>query len=228
MLSRMGLVMLVGKGLLGTRTGRSLVGRLGRSAAKTVLSRLGKTATGAEPSDAGRAGGQGYGRRAGQGAGAGQGGRMGGRPRGCAGHAGRGGNDRQDVLRDMLLDVQPGQGGATCPTVYALPEEGAFTSSSGDADREAALSALEAHIVSFTNGRVRLRHPALRQPEAHALLREALGCQDCFTALTFSARTGSILLEYDGRSLSRADFGEAALPLGRFLAQWDQERRTRE
>lgn len=191
MLSRMGLVMLVGKGLLGTRTGRSLVGRLGRSAAKTVLSRLGKTATGAEPSDAGRAGGQSYGRRAGQGAGA-------------------------------------GQGDATCPPVYALPEEGAFTSSSGDAGREAALSALEAHIVSFTNGRVRLRHPALRQPEAHALLREALGCQDCFTALTFSARAGSILLEYDGRSLSRADFGEAALPLGRFLAQWDQERRTRE
>lgn len=219
MLSRMGLVMLVGKGLLGTRTGRELVGRLGRGAAKTVLARLGKTAAGAEATGAGRTNVQAHGRRAGQG------GRMDGRPRGCGGHAGCGG-ERQDALRDMLLDVLPGQGDAACPPVYSLPGESSVASSA-DAGREAALSALEAHIVSFINGRVRLRHPALRQPEAHAFLREALGCRDCFTALTFSARTGSILLEYDGRRLSRADFGEAALPLGRFLAQWDQERRVR-
>ena len=46
MLSRMGLVMLAGKGLLGTRTGRALVGRLGRRLARTALAGTGRAARG--------------------------------------------------------------------------------------------------------------------------------------------------------------------------------------
>lgn len=218
MLSRMGLVMLVGKGLLGTRTGRRLVGRLGRGAAKTVLARLGKTATGAAWPDVGRSGGQGNGRRAGQNPQVGQALRTGGRPGGCAGHSGEELRDGlRDTVRDMLSRPEATLPSSSRTLLVAAPS----TASVGDIGREAALSALAAHIVSFINGRVRLRHPALRQPEAHGPLREALGRQGCFTALTFSARTGSILLEYDGHRLSRADFCEAALPLGRFLASCD-------
>ncbi|HJA79986.1 MAG TPA: hypothetical protein H9784_10565 [Candidatus Desulfovibrio intestinavium] len=87
------------------------------------------------------------------------------------------------------------------------------------AERRAALAALLAHITSFTDGRVRLRHSALRADAVHAPLREALELAGCFTGLTFSRRTGSLLLEYDPQRHSRADFLEAALPVGFFLAR---------
>lgn len=127
---------------------------------------------------------------------------------------------------DAVLDALPQREKGTIPP-RNTPREGDMTGPETvgtDVCREAALSALAAHTVSKTRGRVRVRHPALRRPEAHAPLREALDRQRCFTALTFSARTGSLLLEYDGHRLSHADFCEAALPLGRFLAQYDQAR----
>lgn len=193
MLSRMGLVMLAGKGILGTRTGRMLVGRLGRSAARRVFGSLGGLG--------GHGAGQGGGRQ----------GRQGGRSAGC------GGGEQPDGLWKSVLDVLPKREASA-----SAPEDVPVGSVSGDRRREAALAALAAHIVSFTDGRVRLRHPALRHAGTHAPLQEALARTGCFTALTFSERTGSILLEYDGRHLSRADFCEAALPLGWFLAQCDR------
>lgn len=218
MLSRMGLVMLAGKGILGTRTGRRLVGRLGRSLARTALARLGGVADAASCSDASVSDGQANRQKGRQ---SGRDGRMNGRPAGCAGHAGHSGEGLRDGLRATVCAVLS-RTETTSPPPPGTPPAAPSTLSGGDVSREAALAALKAHIVSFTNGRVRLRHPALRQPEAHAVLREALGQADCFTELTFSARTGSILLEYDGRTLSRADFGEAALPLGHYLAQWER------
>lgn len=206
MLNRMGLVILAGKGLLGTRTGRALVERLGRSIARTALARLRKAAAGTDDLPA-------SGRRSGQN------GRM---DRRHGGH----GRGRQDGLMDAVLDALPQREKGTIPP-RNTPREGDMTGPETvgtDVCRETALSALAAHTVSKTRGRVRLRHPALRRPEAHAPLREALDRQRCFTALTFSARTGSLLLEYDGHRLSHADFCEAALPLGRFLAQCDQAR----
>lgn len=206
MLNRMGLVILAGKGLLGTRTGRALVERLGRSIARTVLVRLRTAAAGTDDLPA-------NGRRSGQN------GRMDVR------HGGPG-RGRKDGLMDAVLDALPQREKGTIPP-RNTPREGEMTGPETvgtDVCREAALSALAAHTVRVTRGRVRLRHPALRRPEAHAPLREALDRQRCFTALTFSARTGSLLLEYDGHRLSHADFCEAALPLGRFLAQCDQAR----
>lgn len=214
MLSRMGLVMLAGKGLLGTRTGRALVGRLGRSIARTALAGLGKAVAGSDDLVTGRRGGQG--------------GRMEGR------HGGHGRGKRQDGLADAVPDVPPLREEAARPAVpagtvsvpHATPK--GYAADTGpdtaaeDICREAALAALAAHTVSVTRGRVRLRHPALRQAETHAPLREVLARRHCFTALTFSARTGSLLLEYDGHRLSHADFCEAALPLGQFLARCDQ------
>lgn len=219
MLSRMGLVMLAGKGILGTRTGRTLVGRLGRSLARTALARLDGIADAASRADASVSDGQANRQKGRQ---SGRDGRMNGHPAGCAGHAGHSGEELRDGLRATVCAVLSRTETAPTPSPCTPPVAAPSTLPVEDMGRVAALAALEAHIVSFTNGRVRLRHPALRQPEAHAVLREALGNQRCFTELTFSARTGSVLLEYDGRTLSRADFGEAALPLGHYLAQWER------
>lgn len=208
LMSRMGLVMLAGKGLLGTRTGRTLVGRLGRSLARTALAGLSKAAAGTDDLPGGRRNGQG--------------GRAAGRHGGHSGHGGR----SQDGLMDVVLDVLPQREKGTIPARH-VPLAGDATGPTTTETavcREAALSALAAHTVSVTRGRVRLRHPALRQPETHAPLREALAREPFFTALTFSARTGSLLLEYDGSRCTHADFCEAALPLGWFLAQHDQAR----
>ncbi len=87
-----------------------------------------------------------------------------------------------------------------------------------DARREAALEALMRHIASFTDGRVRLRHEAFKKQAIHAALRQALEQTGQFTAVEFKAATGSVLLRYDAGRLSRADFLEAAMPLGLFLA----------
>lgn len=212
MLSRMGLVMLAGKGLLGTRTGRALVGRLGRSVMRVACDRLGKSAAGADvfPSDGGNRRG-------------GQAGRMAGR------FAAGGRRERTDGLWETARELLCSRTDAATAVGMPADRKTADTSAdhpSGEDRREAALTALAAHIVSFIDGRVRLRHPALQQPETHVLLREALDRESFFTALTFSARTGSLLLEYDGRRLSRADFCEAALPLGWFLAQWERLRQA--
>lgn len=221
MLSRMGLVMLAGKGILGTRTGRALVGRLGRSIARTAFAGLGKVVAGADGTAGPQPGGQENCRPGGKG------GRLAGRPRGH----GRGG--RQTGLADVARTALSGRDEAACPPAYALPDDAPFSAAGGDPAagmaeetaaekrRAAALRALDAHMVSFINGRARLRHPALRQTAVHAPLRDALARAGCFTALTFSARTGSLLLEYDGRRLSPADFCDAALPLGWFLARCD-------
>ncbi|WP_297261982.1 hypothetical protein [uncultured Desulfovibrio sp.] len=207
MLSRMGLVMLAGKGLLGTRTGRALVGRLGRGIVRTALDKLGRSAGGADvflPDGGGRRGGQA--------------GRMAGR---CAAGGRR---EQTDGLWETAQELlTPSDAAAAC----GMPADRKATDAVADrpvddACRKAALTALAAHTVSFIDGRVRLRHPALRRPETHAPLREALARESIFSALTFSARTGSLLLEYDGRRLSHADFCEAALPLGWFLAQWER------
>ena len=87
MLNRMGLVILAGKGLLGTRTGRALAERLGRSIARTALARLRTAAAGTDDLPA-------SGRRSGQN------GRMDGR------HGGHG-RGRQDGLLDAVLDALP-------------------------------------------------------------------------------------------------------------------------
>ena len=91
------------------------------------------------------------------------------------------------------------------------------TAAMTDADR-AALRCLAAHIVSFTDGRVRLRHPALRAAVPDALRRELLGCPG-LQEVTFNVMTGSALLFYDTGRLDRPGLLAAILPLGRYLAR---------
>ena len=90
---------------------------------------------------------------------------------------------------------------------------------SSAAEREAALKALARHIVSFTDGRVRLRHEVFKKAFVHAPLQQALTAGGMFTSVEFKASTGSALLLYDAGKMSRTEFMEAALPLGSFLAE---------
>lgn len=62
---------------------------------------------------------------------------------------------------------------------------------------------LEKHICSFMDGRVRLRHPALKNTETaqqiHCLLSAIVGVD----SVTVNERTGSLLLYYDPQQLTR-------------------------
>ncbi len=64
---------------------------------------------------------------------------------------------------------------------------------------------LEQHVKSLIDGRVRVRHPALRHEKNAAPLRELLGCLPGMNRITINPRTGSLLLEYDPSLLSRED-----------------------
>lgn len=122
-----------------------------------------------------------------------------------------------DARRSPVRDG--GDAGLGVPVVPSAATEAEQSATAGNEERAAALAALLAHVTSFTDGRVRLRHPALRERAFHAPLRELLERADCFTGLTFSQRAGSLLLEYVPQRHSRADFWEAALPVGFFLAR---------
>lgn len=83
--------------------------------------------------------------------------------------------------------------------------------------QEAEYVAVQACVTSFLDGRVRLRHPVLRDASVQADLQDMLERQGCFTVIRFSAAAGSLLLEYDARRLSRPAFWAAVLPVGRCL-----------
>lgn len=116
------------------------------------------------------------------------------------------------------MELAPSSSRDDLVTDVRTVEAPADVESPADARRKAALEALMRHVVSFTDGRVRLRHEALKEQVVHAALRQALEQTEQFTAVEFKAATGSVLLRYDAGRLSRADFLEAAMPLGLFLA----------
>lgn len=73
-------------------------------------------------------------------------------------------------------------------------------------------------ITSFIDGRVRLRHPALKQREIADMAAASLGAVDGVTEVKVNPVTGSLLLFYDPEVLSRekllklAEQGTAVLP----------------
>ncbi len=69
---------------------------------------------------------------------------------------------------------------------------------------------IEDHIVSCIEGRIRLRHPALRDPENARLLRPILEGLPGMSTVAVNPRTGSLLLEYDPERLSMKDLLESA------------------
>ena len=74
-------------------------------------------------------------------------------------------------------------------------------------------------LTSFIDGRLRLRHAALKNPDTLALLeRTALGLEGVNSA-TGNPRTGSLLLTYDPAVLSRETLLETAEKLRTFLPE---------
>lgn len=65
-------------------------------------------------------------------------------------------------------------------------------------------------ITSFIDGRVRLRHPALKHAETADLVAASLGAVDGVTEVKANHRTGSLLLFYDPEELSRERLRELA------------------
>ncbi len=190
-----GLLGLMGKGLLGGGTRR----------AGTALSILGK--------------GSGCMRSGGQGGGSGRG--------------GRNSSPLEEALTSLLernehaakaclstasrSELEASSADADIIDVCAVEKTASARGST--AEREAALKALALHIVSFTDGRVRLRHEVFKKAFVHAPLQQALTAGGKFTSVEFKASTGSALLLYDAGKMSRTEFMEAALPLGSFLAE---------
>lgn len=151
--------------------------------------------------------------------------------RGGGGRGSQGGGRQQNVPLEELLGalsgeqkaqaagkIPSGRGQSSESAACALCREGEGTAVMPD-DNETALRCLAAHIVSFTEGRVRLRHPALRAaPVPDALRRELLEHPGLREA-TFNVVTGSALLLYDAGQLDRPGLLAALLPLGRYLVQ---------
>lgn len=87
-----------------------------------------------------------------------------------------------------------------------------------DAD-ENALRCLAAHVTSFTDGRVRVRHPALCTVSDLEALRRQLLARPGMREVTFNPVTGSALLRYDSEKLDRMEALTSALPLGVYLVR---------
>lgn len=60
---------------------------------------------------------------------------------------------------------------------------------------------LAPYVRSYMPGRIRLRHPALKSPEAVSALKEFLEKMDGVTALEVNPRVGSLLLYWDPEKL---------------------------
>ena len=60
---------------------------------------------------------------------------------------------------------------------------------------------LAPYVRSYMPGRIRLRHPALKSPEAASALNEFLGKMEGVTALEINPKVGSLLLYWDPEKL---------------------------
>lgn len=73
------------------------------------------------------------------------------------------------------------------------------------------------YVSSFIDGRVRLRHPALRNANLVNEVRPVLSSVRGMRRVTFNVVTGSVLLEYDRNLLSRDELVSFAVPWAEYL-----------
>ena len=66
------------------------------------------------------------------------------------------------------------------------------------------------HITSFVDGRVRLRHSALKDAATAELVSSVVGAVEGISAVQSNSRTGSLLIYYDVEKLSREQLLELA------------------
>lgn len=78
-------------------------------------------------------------------------------------------------------------------------------------------------IVSFIEGRIRLRHPILRDEDISQQIISVLKAQNGINEINFNNRTGSILIEYDSAAISKEELlAVYQLFENQFLTQQDQ------
>lgn len=114
-------------------------------------------------------------------------------------------------------EQEPAQGQAQEQT---LTQDQAQAREAAAREEERALASLAESIVSFLDGRVRVRHPGLASEEAARALVTLLKAAGITAA--FSPRGSSVLLTYDATALDRAGFLLRALPLARYLYNCDR------
>ncbi len=93
----------------------------------------------------------------------------------------------------------------------------AFTTEQQIQVYQETIALLQASVVSFSSGRVRLRHPQLKESKDHVALQKAL-LEEGLSEVTFKASTGSALIIYDTKRFSDETFWVATLPLAIYLA----------
>ena len=72
------------------------------------------------------------------------------------------------------------------------------------------------YVRSFVDGRVRIRHPALRRETVLRLARENMGAINGVQAVEGNSLSGSILIIYDSRAIPR----ERLFAIGEAWAQY--------
>jgi hypothetical protein len=72
-------------------------------------------------------------------------------------------------------------------------------------------------IASFYDGRVRIRHSALKDPENLKMFKDAVSGQEGIENIAANPRTGSLLITYDPEKISRDMLLDAAAALQEHL-----------
>lgn len=78
------------------------------------------------------------------------------------------------------------------------------------------------YVRSFMDGRVRLRHPALQNPRVARLTRDGIAVIPGVLSVEVNSLSGSALLQYDSRQLSR----DQLMRLGVAWAVWLDDARS--
>ena len=79
------------------------------------------------------------------------------------------------------------------------------------------------HITSFVDGRVRLRHPALKDAATAELVCSVVGAVEGISAVQSNPRTGSLLIYYAAEKLTREQLLELAEQGAAFIPGMDGE-----
>lgn len=87
------------------------------------------------------------------------------------------------------------------------------------------MASVSDHIVSFIDGRVRLRHPALKKPDLADMALSVVKSVEGVTDVRVNPVTGSMLLFYDTEKLSREQLLALAHQCSAFLPDEEEGQR---
>ena len=79
------------------------------------------------------------------------------------------------------------------------------------------------HVTSFVDGRVRLRHPALKDAATAELVCSVVGAVEGITSVQSNPLTGSLLIYYDVEKLTREQLLELAEQGAAFIPGLNEE-----